>query len=147
MSSSIPEEYAGLFSVQSIILLPVSTLSVMYFVYGLYVLLFGTWVYMLRSRQNDNDRFNHKSNFIVMVALFVLTTMVIIDQTMVRVRDAIILFTAFRTGDYGPLNAYFISDVEKTATYSFGLLSNVLLNVVADYILVHSPLLLDLELQ
>ncbi|KAI3618181.1 hypothetical protein WG66_005602 [Moniliophthora roreri] len=126
MSSSIPEEYAGLFSVQSIILLPVSTLSVMYFVYGLYVLLFGTWVYMLRSRQNDNDRFNHKSNFIVMVALFVLTTMVIIDQTMVRVRDAIILFTAFRTGDYGPLNAYFISDVEKTATY-----------VVADYILIH----------
>ncbi|EEB93418.1 hypothetical protein MPER_07926, partial [Moniliophthora perniciosa FA553] len=92
---------------------------------------------MLEGRQHDNDRFNHKSNSIVMVALFVLTTTVVIDQTMVRVRDAIILFTAFRTGDYGPLVTYFTSDAEKTATYSFGLLSNILLNIVADYILIH----------
>jgi bacteriorhodopsin len=79
---------------------------------GCYLLLFGTCVYMMSSRQQDNARHNH--NLFLIVTFFVLSTFLVADYTTVKVNASIIHFNAVRTGDYEPLIKYLMHDVKKT---------------------------------
>uniref|UniRef100_A0A0W0FNS0 Uncharacterized protein n=1 Tax=Moniliophthora roreri TaxID=221103 RepID=A0A0W0FNS0_MONRR len=135
MSSEIPEEIAGLLTVDRSIIYPTSTLSVMYFIYGFYVLLFGTYVYMMRGRQQDNEHLNHNLYPLLTVVLFVLSTVFVAAKTMDEVRRSIFLFTTLQTGDYEPLLNYLTIDV--TRTVAVGLLNIVaaLINIAAELML------------
>ncbi|KAI3596584.1 hypothetical protein WG66_003387 [Moniliophthora roreri] len=140
MSSEIPEEIAGLLTVDRSIIYPTSTLSVMYFIYGFYVLLFGTYVYMMRGRQQDNEHLNHNLYPLLTVVLFVLSTVFVAAKTMDEVRRSIFLFTTLQTGDYEPLLNYLTIDV--TRTVAVGLLNIVaaLINqssIAAELMLIH----------
>ncbi|KAI3608451.1 hypothetical protein WG66_000941 [Moniliophthora roreri] len=108
-------DIASILSVQSTVIFSISTLSATYFVYGLYVLLFGAAVYMMRSRQQCDERLNWSLYLLLTVILFVFSTAYVVIETVYLVRDSIICFTAVKTRDYEPLVDYWTHDSYKTA--------------------------------
>uniref|UniRef100_A0A0W0FAF6 Uncharacterized protein n=1 Tax=Moniliophthora roreri TaxID=221103 RepID=A0A0W0FAF6_MONRR len=138
MSSTIPKELTDILSVERIIVGPISTLSAMYCVYGLYILLFGAAVYLMRSRQRgDESKFNCKFYLSLTVILFVLCTMFVVDYTIQNLLEPVIFFTAVKTGDFKPFMDYAKNSVVKLTIYSFDQLVAVLLNITADCMLIH----------
>ncbi|ESK87664.1 hypothetical protein Moror_1886 [Moniliophthora roreri MCA 2997] len=130
-------DIASILSVQSTVIFSISTLSATYFVYGLYVLLFGAAVYMMRSRQQCDERLNWSLYLLLTVILFVFSTAYVVIETVYLVRDSIICFTAVKTRDYEPLVDYWTHDSYKTALVAFILLIPIILNIVAEYMLIH----------
>ncbi|EEB95509.1 hypothetical protein MPER_05510 [Moniliophthora perniciosa FA553] len=163
MSSSIGDELSHFSSVERIIVSPVATLSAMYFVYGLYILLFGTAFHLMHSghRRPDDEWLNRKMYLSLMVVLFVLSTAFVVDYTIGAVEESSAFFTAVKTLDDQPLVDYLHKKTILTALY---FLIPILLNVTAEYMLVRfkinytvpssskhfpadSPLLCDLGFQ
>ncbi|ESK84257.1 hypothetical protein Moror_3796 [Moniliophthora roreri MCA 2997] len=140
MSSTIPKELTDILSVERIIVGPISTLSAMYCVYGLYILLFGAAVYLMRSRQRgDESKFNCKFYLSLTVILFVLCTMFVVDYTIQNLLEPVIFFTAVKTGDFKPFMDYAKNSVVKLTIYSFDQLVAVLLkdtSIKSNYMLV-----------
>ncbi|ESK93528.1 hypothetical protein Moror_1642 [Moniliophthora roreri MCA 2997] len=137
MSSEIPEEFAGLLTVDRSIIYPISNLSALYFIYGFYVLLFGICVYMMRGRQQDNEHLNHNLYLSLTVVLFVLSTVFVAAKTVEEVRRSIFLFTTLQTGDYEPLLNYLTIDVTKTVIFALLNIVAVLMNIAAELMLIH----------
>ncbi|KAI3618211.1 hypothetical protein WG66_005615 [Moniliophthora roreri] len=137
MSSADTEKLASYLSTTSTIVFPIANLSVLYFVYGFYVLLFGTCVYIMLRRQKDDERPNHKLYLWISVILFVLSTVFVVVYTISLVSGSIIRFNAVKTQDYLPLVLHLTRDVENTIIISLQLLVTVLLNIAADYMLIH----------
>ncbi|ESK83551.1 hypothetical protein Moror_12098 [Moniliophthora roreri MCA 2997] len=143
MSTTIPEDLIrSLFSVQETIVRPIATLSAMFFVYGFYVLLFGTYVYMMCSDHKESERFRRNLNLALAVVLFGLSTASIVVYTTNVVDQSIALFTAVKTQDYQSIAGYL---TQNGANIAFQYLVPILLNIAAEYILAHTPLLCDLE--
>uniref|UniRef100_A0A0W0FND3 Uncharacterized protein n=1 Tax=Moniliophthora roreri TaxID=221103 RepID=A0A0W0FND3_MONRR len=137
MSSQIPEELSDFFSVENEIVMPISTLSAMYFVYGFYVLIFGSCVFTMRARQRSEDRLNGNLYLSLATILFILCTVVVVSRTIVTVRQSITYFTSLKTGDYEASITYLVHDTEKTVTFGLEVICNVLLNITADCMLIH----------
>ncbi|ESK83553.1 hypothetical protein Moror_12100 [Moniliophthora roreri MCA 2997] len=143
MTSKIPEAVAPFLSAQLVIVYPFTSLlanieiKVTFFVYGFYAQLFGTYVYMMCSHQQGNERSNHKLYLSLTVVLFALSTVFVVAYTIEEVYDSITRFTAIRSQNYGPLLKYLTGDAEKTALFAFIYLIPVLLNIVAEYMLIH----------
>ncbi|ESK89059.1 hypothetical protein Moror_5334 [Moniliophthora roreri MCA 2997] len=137
MSSADTEKLASYLSTTSTIVFPIANLSVLYFVYGFYVLLFGTCVYIMLRRQKDDERPNHKLYLWISVILFILSTVFVVVYTISLVSGSIIRFNAVKTQDYLPLVLHLTRDVENTIIISLQLLVTVLLNIAADYMLIH----------
>ncbi|KAI3618135.1 hypothetical protein WG66_005590 [Moniliophthora roreri] len=114
--SDIPEELAAYLTVKLTIVYPIASLSVVYFVYGFYALLFGTSIYMMCNRQRADGR-NSRFYLSLTVALFVLVTIFVVVDTADMVRDTILRFNTVETGDYLPLVEYLNHDAAKTASY------------------------------
>ncbi|KAI3608467.1 hypothetical protein WG66_000915 [Moniliophthora roreri] len=114
--SDSTDDVTSIFSVQYTVISSIATLSAMYFVYGLYVLLFGAAVYLMRSRQQCDERLNWNLYLSLTVILFVFSTVYVVIETVSLVRDSIICFTAVKTRDYEPLVDYWAHDNYKTAS-------------------------------
>uniref|UniRef100_A0A0W0FIF3 G-protein coupled receptors family 1 profile domain-containing protein n=1 Tax=Moniliophthora roreri TaxID=221103 RepID=A0A0W0FIF3_MONRR len=135
--SDSTDDVTSIFSVQYTVISSIATLSAMYFVYGLYVLLFGAAVYLMRSRQQCDERLNWNLYLSLTVILFVFSTVYVVIETVSLVRDSIICFTAVKTRDYEPLVDYWAHDNYKTASAAFMLLIPIILNITAEAMLIH----------
>ncbi|ESK83870.1 hypothetical protein Moror_13481 [Moniliophthora roreri MCA 2997] len=137
MSSTIPEELMPFLSVRRVILVPLFTLVVMYLVYGFYILLFGTYIYMTCNGNRGDKQANHNLYLTLTVILFVLSTLFVVDYTIQEVRNSVVLFTTIQNGDYQMLMDYSTRDVQKTVVFFFRVLIDVLLNITTNYMLIH----------
>ncbi|ESK84700.1 hypothetical protein Moror_633 [Moniliophthora roreri MCA 2997] len=140
MSSTIPEDLVDFVTIGQVVVLPITTLSVAYFVYGFYALLFGTCIYMMRRRQateRDGEELNHRFYLLLTVILFTLSTMWIGIYTAAMVLDSVSIFTGVITGDYESLDNYLTGNTGKTILVAGQHLILVLLSTTADYMLVH----------
>ncbi|KAK7015560.1 hypothetical protein VNI00_010429 [Paramarasmius palmivorus] len=110
-SETVPKEVAPYISVLRVIDLPLSTFSVMYFVYGIYVLIFGTYLYMMRNHEQkyDNTSVANRLYLRLAVVLFVLSTIFVADFTAMRVQDSELFFNAAKARDYRTLYRYLTS--------------------------------------
>ncbi|KAK7040899.1 hypothetical protein VNI00_009495 [Paramarasmius palmivorus] len=132
MDSPIPEELAPYLTVEKTIILPISSLSAMYFVYGIYVLLFGTYLYMMRKREKGANQLY----LWLTVALFVLTTIFVVFYTIQSVNLSIILFDTVKDGDYVSLARYLLGG--DPAVHAIRLLTPVFINITAEWMLVRA---------
>ncbi|KAI3607934.1 hypothetical protein WG66_004492 [Moniliophthora roreri] len=136
MPSPTPEELATLLSARLVIVWPITSLSITYFVYGFYVLLFGTCVYMMRGHQHGNERLDWNLYLSLTVALFVFSTAFVVVYTTDMIYVSITLFTALKTQEYEPLVDLIAHSIEQTIAPFFEGLLSVLLNITAECMLV-----------
>ncbi|ESK93816.1 hypothetical protein Moror_13066 [Moniliophthora roreri MCA 2997] len=115
------------------IIFPLTTLSTMYLVYGVYASLFGACVCLLRRR---DERQSRQLYFFWIVLLFLLSTIFVVTQTVVSVLDTVVYFTAIKTRDYSPARKHF-SNTGIAAVRSITYLTPILLNLVAETMLIH----------
>uniref|UniRef100_A0A0W0G6F1 Uncharacterized protein n=1 Tax=Moniliophthora roreri TaxID=221103 RepID=A0A0W0G6F1_MONRR len=138
MSSPIPEEFADFLSAKTSIVLPISSLSAMYFVYGFYILLFGAYIYTNFSRQRPvGEQPNSRLYLSLTLTLFVLATVYVVAYTIEVVSRSIVFFTVLETRNYRLLVNYLLHDSEKTVVFTLEDMSSVLLNIAADWMLIH----------
>ncbi|ESK87659.1 hypothetical protein Moror_1901 [Moniliophthora roreri MCA 2997] len=123
------DDAGSILSVQDTVILSITTLSGMYFVYGLYILLFGAAVYMMRSRHQCNERLNWSLYLSLTVILFVFSTAFVVVITIIGVHRSIIYFTIAKTRDYEPLVDYWrlLHDTYKTVLIALSMLITILL--------------------
>ncbi|ESK83550.1 hypothetical protein Moror_12105 [Moniliophthora roreri MCA 2997] len=137
MSSLISEDLGFQLSPQVVIVYQIVSLSAMYFVYGFYVLLLGTCVYMMRSRQQGNERVTRSLHLSLTVALFVFSTAFVVVYTFDMVYEAIIFFNTVKTQDYELFVDSWLYSVELTVVNSLELFLGILLNITAEWMLIH----------
>ncbi|ESK84696.1 hypothetical protein Moror_640 [Moniliophthora roreri MCA 2997] len=156
MYTSTAEDFAGFLSARRVIVGPISSLSAMYFVYGFYVLLFGTCIHMMcRRPQASETAPNNRLYFSLTVALFTFSTLYVASHTVNLIRSTIISFNTVKTGDYREIINFTHHDVGKTVSYSLEsllpvflkyvlhfptvqvLLIRSLISIAADYMLIH----------
>ncbi|KAL0577820.1 hypothetical protein V5O48_004187 [Marasmius crinis-equi] len=93
-----------------VILFPTTTLAMTYYFYGMYAVLVTLCISLLRR-----DRFENRKFYLVStVLLFVICAMMVIDETMFRVREASLEFTAVKTDDYVEYTRYSLEGNAKT---------------------------------
>ncbi|ESK82120.1 hypothetical protein Moror_3491 [Moniliophthora roreri MCA 2997] len=103
---------------------PMFTLGLQYFLYGLYVLLFTTYVQIMRHKTPGESMLYLKPT----ILLFVLAMFLIVVQSIYLPRQAFVKFQAIRTGDYDRLDDYLIGpDALKTACYTLSDMIEVLI--------------------
>ncbi|EEB94116.1 hypothetical protein MPER_07123, partial [Moniliophthora perniciosa FA553] len=90
-----------------------SSLSAMYFVYGLYTALFISYVRILRDRRTRNQA--KTLYFWPTVILFFLETMVVAGETIYRSLTFYITFNAVKTKECRPLIHYLQRSPRQTA--------------------------------
>uniref|UniRef100_A0A0W0FAF9 Uncharacterized protein n=1 Tax=Moniliophthora roreri TaxID=221103 RepID=A0A0W0FAF9_MONRR len=137
MPPTLSDELGAYTTVNEVIVFPISTLSVMYFIYGFYVLLFGVCFYMMRRQGPDGEHLNASLYLWLATILFMLTTIFIVAYTMSQIYQTLVFFTAAKTGNYERLAQYLVRDVEKTALLSLKQIVSVLLNITAECMLIH----------
>ncbi|KAG7098323.1 hypothetical protein E1B28_000284 [Marasmius oreades] len=127
------------FTASYIVIRPVATLSVMFFVYGFYTLLFIIYIRLLRHpryrRGENRSTYYLWSNLV----LFVLATVIVVLQTQRTLREALIDFHVVKTGDVESHLVKFKtgSDMLHQALTSVSFYITIVSNIVADAILIH----------
>ncbi|KAK7054286.1 hypothetical protein VNI00_003479 [Paramarasmius palmivorus] len=107
MSSAILPYFTPYLSVEQSIIYPMSALLGMYFAYGIYVLLFGTYIYMIRNQNQTGDSKHYKNLYnILTVVLFVLSTIFVVNDTAYYVHGTIIRFNVVKGEDYSLFERY-----------------------------------------
>ncbi|KAF9259788.1 hypothetical protein L218DRAFT_873827 [Marasmius fiardii PR-910] len=116
MATEVPSQYLPLFDVENVVIYPNVTLSVMYFAYGLYALLFGLCIYVLRR----GPAF-HLQNFYMSVTaiLFVVSTCMVAAETTQRIKDTVVLFNSTKTRDFLPFLKFATHNTLKTVMDAF----------------------------
>ncbi|KAI3605035.1 hypothetical protein WG66_001919 [Moniliophthora roreri] len=105
-----------------------STLSAMYFVYGIYVLLFGTYMSMVTKHQQDDKYHNNRLYASLTITLFVLSTALVAIYTRFGIVGSVIRFDAIQTRDFGLLVNRLTRGTRRVVYLAFADLLAVLLN-------------------
>ncbi|EEB89396.1 hypothetical protein MPER_12508 [Moniliophthora perniciosa FA553] len=119
--------------------MPLSSLSAMYFVYGLYTALFISYIRILRCRNvGTRERSQAKTLYLLpTIILFILTTLVVIGQTIFRGLVSYFTYIAVQTKHVKPLIHFLQHDPRKSMGIALSVICPALLNATADYILIH----------
>ncbi|KAF9263187.1 hypothetical protein L218DRAFT_999837 [Marasmius fiardii PR-910] len=134
MSSSSDEEWLAPFlNVEHTVTYLISTLSAVFFVYGIYCVVFGLSIHAL-FRNGSSAHKLHKGGSI---ALFVLATIYTAIETWGLSRQTFISFSATTTGDYAPLLQYVTGDVEGIVWGGIQSFISTLMNTIVDAMLIH----------
>jgi len=72
---------------------------------GIYVLLFGTYLYMIRGREQRRSG-TYKLYLGLTIALFVLSTIFAAGYTVIYVSDSVMFFGTIKTGNYQTVTRY-----------------------------------------
>ncbi|KAI3599206.1 hypothetical protein WG66_013425 [Moniliophthora roreri] len=113
----------------------ITSLSAMFFVYGLYTALFIFYIRILCDSRGRNQ--TKTLYFWPTIVLFFLATLVVIGETIYRSIYMYITFKALQTKHFEALITFLRHDPRKTTGIAFTNICAVLLNAVADYILIH----------
>ncbi|ESK87742.1 hypothetical protein Moror_11279 [Moniliophthora roreri MCA 2997] len=122
------------YTVEYVVIYPIATLSVMYFTYGVYVLLFGTATHLLWRRISSNS--NIKLHLPWVVVLFVISTSMVVVQTTFIVRCAVPEFQAVKEDNPGPLQRSPKLNDPLLQVIAYQMLP-VISNAIADSMLIH----------
>ncbi|KAK7028072.1 hypothetical protein VNI00_015023 [Paramarasmius palmivorus] len=129
------EELLGPFlTVEQVVILPITTLSVMYLVYGIYIVFSGQCIHELVV---NRDRPNRRLYLGWTISLFVMITITDAFFTVNYVQQTIYDFNAAKTGDLIPLLDFNLHNSLKTATNGIINPLTILINTTADSMLIH----------
>ncbi|ESK85748.1 hypothetical protein Moror_2457 [Moniliophthora roreri MCA 2997] len=134
MARSIEEILEPFLSVQNVLIKPVATLTVLYFVYGLYVLLFGICLRVLLERHDRPNRYLYLG---WTISLFILATMLNALETCGYIRQAAVDFDAAKTRQYDKVVQYLGGDTFKTVWLVLSEILSLVISAVADSMLAH----------
>lgn len=109
----------------------------MFFVYGLYTALFISYMHLARQKQKRNRGVATSLYLYPTIILYFVTTLVIIGNVMQRSIRAVLIFDAVKTQQYNAIKNYLQHDSRKTVSFVFITMGQVVLNIFADYILIH----------
>uniref|UniRef100_A0A0W0G8D3 Uncharacterized protein n=1 Tax=Moniliophthora roreri TaxID=221103 RepID=A0A0W0G8D3_MONRR len=133
---TIEETLEPFLSVRNILVEPISTLCFMFFIYGLYVVIFTICVYVLTRRA---ERPNRGLYLTCIITLFVLITACNTVVTVVYIDQSIVEFTAAKTRKYRAVLKLLTGQTTITRLGSvIPELFPVLINIVADFMLVRT---------
>ncbi|KAG7094239.1 hypothetical protein E1B28_007844 [Marasmius oreades] len=124
---------APFISAEGILTQPIATLSVTFFLYGIYSAMFGLSIHVL-FRRNSND---HKLYTGCAIALFTLATIYTSIETWGVSRQTFIGFHSATTGDYAPLVQYLKGDDRRSAWNAITAIVSNLMNSLAASMLIH----------
>ncbi|KAL0573709.1 hypothetical protein V5O48_008253 [Marasmius crinis-equi] len=135
-TESIEQTLEPWLSVKVVIVQPITTLSVMFLVYGIYVIIFGLSIHVLWRRRESPASMAHMR---WAISLFVLANIYVSVTTWTNVYQTLISFNAAKTRDYTPLiNS--LSGGNSTAQAAQLALSSMtcwIMGCIADYLLVY----------
>ncbi|KAG7098057.1 hypothetical protein E1B28_000031 [Marasmius oreades] len=133
MSSTLEQILATFLNANSILTRTISTLSVLFFIYGFYCFIFGLSIHVLFHQSNPVHRLQTGCT----IALFILATIYIVSQVWATFGQASIGFHAATTKDYASVIQYLKGDDGKIAWVgTLDIVSN-LMNSIADIMLIH----------
>ncbi|KAJ8088132.1 hypothetical protein PM082_013683 [Marasmius tenuissimus] len=112
---------------------PEATLSVTYFMYGLYTVLVILCVYFLRQDRFENRRFYLVSTLL----LFAICTTMVVAATVFRVRESVLEYQFATTKNGEQFVRYALDDKTKLSYYTLYLIAPPLTNIVAETMLIH----------
>ncbi|KAL0060707.1 hypothetical protein AAF712_012487 [Marasmius tenuissimus] len=122
-------------SSENVITRTVSTLSVMFFVYGIYMIIFGASV---KITWRDKARAPYSTLYLGgTVSLFILATIANAIETWEYVRQAKIEHEAVRTQQFEELDRFLAGDEVLTIQSTTNNVISILTNVIADIMLIH----------
>ncbi|KAL0067119.1 hypothetical protein AAF712_005906 [Marasmius tenuissimus] len=99
-------------NVGQVVLYPAGTILAMYLVYGLYIPIFGYALYMLRGQDCK-----HRTLYMTCtIALFVISTCMVIDNTILTINGAKRQFSALKSQDWEPYIQYLTKHKGKAAS-------------------------------
>ncbi|KAF9255892.1 hypothetical protein L218DRAFT_878174 [Marasmius fiardii PR-910] len=109
-SEPLEEHLAPFLSTQNVLVFPLSILSVMFLLYGLYIPFVGASARVLSRQDNTISKL-----FLgCVITLFILATLETICEATQVIRQAIIEFSVAKTQNFGPLVDYLQHDTTKT---------------------------------
>ncbi|KAJ8077838.1 hypothetical protein PM082_002278 [Marasmius tenuissimus] len=120
-------------TVEGTIVSPIVTLSLLFFVYGIYTIIFAFSIQALIHRRKGPWVLYLKCTII----LFALASFYAVSEAYGLTLSAIIRFRALKTDDYAPLATYIDRDERGLAWVSMINITSSLMNVVADVMLIH----------
>ncbi|KAL0563555.1 hypothetical protein V5O48_018512 [Marasmius crinis-equi] len=109
-------------------------MSVQFFAYGFYVLLFGMCIRILLRKQ---DFANRKLFLPWSIALFVMATVSVGCETYRFIAKTVVGFHAVKTQDTSGLEEYYTRDIPRNVTDGFFFAWFILMNATADCILMY----------
>uniref|UniRef100_A0A0W0GAL5 G protein-coupled receptor n=1 Tax=Moniliophthora roreri TaxID=221103 RepID=A0A0W0GAL5_MONRR len=133
-SSVTEEDIAPFNSIATILVQPMANLTVMFYVYGIYTVLFIISLHILIHQQ---DRPNRVLYMFFTIALFTLTSAYIIVTTFVYAQQATLGFTFTKNQDWASFLAYLEHDNAKTIMDGFAFILPPCLVTMADLMLLH----------
>ncbi|KAJ8083100.1 hypothetical protein PM082_008968 [Marasmius tenuissimus] len=137
MSSNDEFDLAPYLKVDQIVTRPVSTLTVLFFLYGIHVVISGLAIHVLLVRRDGRGASASKLYLPCTIALLVLITVYAGLNAWEYSREASIQFGAASTKDYGPFRTFLFGDFGKIAwSTTVSMISNFM-NVIADTMLIH----------
>ncbi|KAJ8085606.1 hypothetical protein PM082_004424 [Marasmius tenuissimus] len=130
----IKQALAPVFEGHAVIVSPISTLSVMFLVYGIYLVVFGLSIHVLCRPDRPNSS---KLYLGCTISLFVLATAFVISTGWSAIRQTIICYDAIKTNNYIPLLEYLKGDSLKATLFAVPNIVFALMNALADVMLIH----------
>ncbi|KAJ8085439.1 hypothetical protein PM082_004255 [Marasmius tenuissimus] len=131
-----PEERAAPFiTTQNVITKTVSTLSLMFLTYGVYLIVFGLAIYVLTHRRNS---LAPRLYLWFTVVLFTLNTIFVTFNAVGLIHQTIIMYEAVKTREWEPLLNY-LADNDTIGIMWYVALDVAIvgMNVIADWMLIH----------
>ncbi|KAK1219997.1 hypothetical protein PQX77_017259 [Marasmius sp. AFHP31] len=136
MSSNSNKQYVlHWLTTQNVIVKPISTLSVMYITYGVYIIIFGLSIHVLAKRKSTVSP--SKLYMWCTVSLFALNTVGVAVNSLGYIHQAIVEFEALKAEDWDGLRQYLRRDTTKTVWIMMANAVIILMNAIADCMLIH----------
>ncbi|KAK7464976.1 hypothetical protein VKT23_006184 [Stygiomarasmius scandens] len=132
-TSSLEQKLEPWFTNEVMIVQPLASLTVTWFVYGFYLALFILALHNLHKYSRKNQQLYLTWT----VLLFFLCTLNNVFETWYRVRQAIKIYTGEHTKDYPTLATYAQHDSIKTIQRGFLMILPIFANLVAESMLIH----------
>ncbi|KAK1230633.1 hypothetical protein PQX77_006263 [Marasmius sp. AFHP31] len=119
---------------QQVIVFPISTLSLMFLTYGVYIMIFGLSIRVL-TRRRDNPA--PKLYLWCTIVLFVLDTIFVALDAVGYIQGTLVKFDALKNENWDRLFWYLRHDALKTAFIGTTNMTMSLMNLITDCMLIH----------
>ncbi|KAJ8092875.1 hypothetical protein PM082_023508 [Marasmius tenuissimus] len=129
----LEEALAPYLTVTTVIVRPIASLTALFFVYGIYTIIFGLAIRVLCRRDAQSSRLYLGGT----IALFLLGTLFVSAYLWTSILSTVIFYKAVKAQDLTPMLEYLRHNVQKTATGGIMNLVYDLMNALADLMLIH----------
>ncbi|KAL0564679.1 hypothetical protein V5O48_017363 [Marasmius crinis-equi] len=132
-----PEDLSDVYTTVGLtIISPIVSLSLNFFFYGLYIIVFGAALHSFRTRRASNAPLS-KLYVWLTVSLFVLSSIYVGVFWWMYVNQAIVYFTAAKTNALDRFVQYLTDDKARTGAWTTLAVTSALVNILAEAMLIH----------